>query len=66
MSLETLIEELKDTLSQWGCPACGGTGFYTGFSKGAPKGRGCTKCGGGGLDPRAAAALEKIDKEMEA
>ena len=63
MTNEQLIAELRDTLSQWDCPACGGKGFYTGYSRNAPKGQKCTKCNGGGLHPLAAAAITKIDTE---
>jgi len=57
------LEILKAALEQWKCPACGGSGFYTGYSHQAPEGRLCSKCEGLGLHPVASAALAEAEQE---
>jgi hypothetical protein len=57
---EEKIDLLRSALERWMCPACGGSGFYSGFSQNAPEGRECIKCGGKGLNPIAADVLERL------
>ncbi len=54
------IAHLIEALEQWKCPACGGSGFYGGYSADAPDGRPCRKCSGTGLHPVAYEALQKV------
>jgi hypothetical protein len=56
-----VICELLQALEQWKCPACGGSGQYSGYSKEAPNGQPCRKCvDTHGLHPVAFAAIRKV------
>lgn len=64
------LPAMVEALGEWKCPACGGRGRVTLYGPGRQRAArdpgyrtpwqheaACRKCGGNGLDPRAAAAL---------
>ena len=59
--IASMMATLINALEQWKCPACGGSGYYNGYSAIAPNGGPCRKCADTNrLHPVAYAALQKV------
>lgn len=64
--IDVALKPLREALKQWKCPACGGSGQFSGYSKDAPQGQPCRKCKDtNGLHPIAARELSAWEPKGE-